>query len=286
MCQARAAADGRVAVGRFRDAVARSLLGRDELALVELARSDGAPVDSGQRLVVSWVRSSGEVVVPRTVAIDEAVCAAGHGQVVVLGAGLDTRPWRLPCLAGAVVYAVDHPASQADTARRAAGLPVLAGRLVDVPVDFSDGGLERELARAGHDPYAATTWVWEGVVPYLTRAQVSATTAAVAGRSAAGSVLVVNYQSRSAVTVVGRRLGRLLARLYRLDDPLADEPWKSLWSPASIQHLLLRHGFTVDRDQDLLTIATQIGSPTTRRRSLTSGRVLIAHRSTPPSLHT
>lgn len=283
MCQARAAADGRLAADRFEDPAARSLLREGELALVDLVRAGGTPDEWRQRLAVEWVRSCSEVVVPRTVAIDDAVRAADHAQVVILGAGLDTRPWRLACLRDAVVYVVDHPASQADTERRAAGLPVLARRLLLVPVNLSEGGLDQALAEAGHDAAVATTWVWEGVIPYLTRREVVATIATVASRSAAGSVLVANYQSRSAATVCGRHLGRLVARLFRVDNPLRDEPWRSLWTPAGIRKLLVGYRFTVDRDDDLRTIATRLGSPVTRRRSLSSGRVLVAHRSPSPS---
>jgi O-methyltransferase involved in polyketide biosynthesis len=73
VCHGRAAADDGLAVGRFSDPVALRLLADDE------------------RLAVEQVRACAEGVVPRTVAIDEAVRRAGHRQVVVLGAGLDTR---------------------------------------------------------------------------------------------------------------------------------------------------------------------------------------------------
>src|SRR5262245_24065452 len=53
--------------------------------------------------------------VARTRCIDDLVdAAAPHvGQVVVLGAGFDTRPHRLASLAGRRVFEVDHPATQA-----------------------------------------------------------------------------------------------------------------------------------------------------------------------------
>src|SRR4051812_28904965 len=48
----------------------------------------------------------------RTLAIDRVVRAdveRGVRQVVVLGAGLDARPYRMPELAQSVVFEVDHP---------------------------------------------------------------------------------------------------------------------------------------------------------------------------------
>src|ERR1700733_11060515 len=52
----------------------------------------------------------------RTRAIDEALCQAvkaGVHQLVILGAGLDARAWRMPELAETHVFEVDHPSTQA-----------------------------------------------------------------------------------------------------------------------------------------------------------------------------
>jgi hypothetical protein len=42
--------------------------------------------------------------------------------------------------------------------------------------------------------------------------------------------------------------------------------------------MLAEHGFPVEQDDDLLTIAGRLGSPATRRRSLAIGRVAVATR--------
>jgi len=278
VCQGRAAADGRLAVGRFADPVAVQVLRDDERRPVEQVRAGELPGDVRERLVVERVRAVAEGVVPRTVAIDDAVREAGNPQVVVVGAGLDTRPWRLAALREAVVFAVDHPASQADARARTAGLTPAAGRLEFVPVDLAADDLAGALARAGHDAGSPTTWVWEGVVPYLTDDEVRATVTAVAGRSAPGSVLVVQYQTRSWRATGGRRLSGLLMRLTRTDDPLAGEPWRSLWTPADMGRLLGENGFAVASDEDLLVLAGRLGSPATHRRSLANGRVAVARR--------
>lgn len=276
VCQGRAVADGRLAVGRFADPVAKQLLRAEERAAVERARSGVSPADQRERLAVESLAACAEVVVPRTVAIDDAIRAAAHHQVVIVGAGLDSRPWRLGALREAAVFAVDHPASQADARERSAGLVPISRSLELVAVDLARDPLEAALRRASHDPSAPTTWVWEGVVPYLTAPEVETTLAALAGRSAPGSVLAVHYQARSLVGVVGRRVAGLAARVARLDNPLADEPWRSLWTEAQLGELLARRGFGVRRDEDLLTIAERVGSPTRRRRSLSAGRLAIA----------
>jgi methyltransferase (TIGR00027 family) len=278
VCQGRAVADGLMAPNYFRDQIAALLLTPEERAVVERARDDTPPSATRERLVWERVRACAEGMVPRTVVIDDAVRGAGHRQLVVVGAGLDTRPWRLGELEDAEVFSVDHPVSQADCRRRADGLEPAARGVEFVPVDLGSEPLGLALSDAGHDPSAPTTWLWEGVVPYLRRDQVEATLGALTERSAAGSTLVVQYQDRSAIARVGRRLSAFAAHRAGLDDPLADEPWRSIWTAKAIAALLARHGFVVEQDEDFLTTATQIGSRTTHRRSLANGRVAIGTR--------
>jgi len=229
---------------------------------------------------VEAVRAVAQVVVPRTVVIDDAVAtavtAAAVTQAVVVGAGLDSRPWRLAALSDVTVFCVDHPASQADARDRARGLIPVAQRLVFIPVDLTTSQLDPALASAGHDRAAPTVWVWEGVVPYLARSDVEATVSALADRSAPGSVVVVNYQTPSLVATLGRWVAILVGRLFRVEPFTGDEPWRSLWTPADMAHLLAEHGFTTQRDVDLFQVAQAIGSPTRHSRSLRNGRVAIA----------
>jgi methyltransferase (TIGR00027 family) len=135
------------------------------------------------------VRASAEVIVSRTVAIDDAVRARPIQQLVIIGAGLDDRAWRMPELADVEVFEVDHPASQRDKRSRVGDLQPLAKSVRFVPVDFTRDRLDTALAPVGHRPEQATMWIWEGVVPYLSRAEVAATVQAVSSRSAAGSRL-------------------------------------------------------------------------------------------------
>ncbi|MER5527292.1 class I SAM-dependent methyltransferase [Streptomyces sp. NPDC002677] len=274
VCQGRAAADGRFAAGRFADPVAVRLLRAAERVPVDEVRAGKVPEGWQARVAYEGVRACAEVVAPRTVAIDEALRARPTGRLVILGAGLDTRAWRLPELARTDVWEVDHPASQQDKRARLAAaseLPTVARSVRFAPVDFAVDDLGAVLDAAGHDPSAPTTWLWEGVVPYLTRDEVRATVAALAARSAPGSVLVVNYQAPSARAAVGR----LLARVLR-SSMTSGEPWRSLWRPAQMAALLAEYGLRVVSDDDLLTLAHTLGSPAQRRSSLRSGRVTVA----------
>jgi methyltransferase (TIGR00027 family) len=273
VCQGRAAADGRDGVdAAFADPVAERLLRESERAVVAEVRAGRPPAGWAERTAYESVRACAELMVPRTVAIDAAVADRTRGQVVVLGAGLDSRAWRLAALADTDVWEVDQPASQQDKQARLAEAgepPVVARSVRFVPVDLAVDGLGAALDAAGHDPAAPTVWLWEGVVPYLTRDQVRATVAAVAARSAAGSALVVNYQAPSAKAT----LGRLLTRLLR-NSMTSGEPWRSLWKPPRMAALLAEHGLRVVSDRSLLDL--DAGPAHGRASSLRSGRVAVA----------
>ena len=318
VCQGRAVANGRLAPGRFSDPVAIQLLTAAELAVVTRARAEGLPKEGPERFLVEAVRACAEVMVPRTVLIDDLLVAAlaprhaGHGvdpdlgareapaaagddperhgdplspagagtahQVVLLGAGLDARPWRLAALAGSRVFSVDHPASQADMRRRSANVGEPVCDLRWVPVDLEQDPLGPMLASAGHDASLPTIWIWEGVVQYLTEADVTASLAAMARLSAPGSSLVVNYRTPSVAASLGRMLSGLFARISRVEDVLADEPWRSAFTPERLGALLVPHGFCAVQHEHLLDTARAIGTPTTRPRSLAATYVTRAIR--------
>ena len=123
----------------------------------------------------------------RTAAIDDSVSAsvaAGCEQLVILGAGLDGRAWRLEALRDVEVFEVDHPATQAEKRRRVARLAPRAREVRFVAVDFERQRLADRLAAAGHDATRATCWIWEGVTPYLVAPAIESTLHDIGDRSA------------------------------------------------------------------------------------------------------
>ncbi|MBX3273394.1 MAG: class I SAM-dependent methyltransferase [Sandaracinaceae bacterium] len=119
----------------------------------------------------------------RTRWFDDAVraaIAAGTSQVVLLGAGYDTRAMRL-AHDGVTYYEVDHPRTGA---HKRAALAALEGYAIDaaryVGCDFERQDFVEELAKAGFDAAQPAIVVWEGVTYYLTEAAVRATLARVA----------------------------------------------------------------------------------------------------------
>jgi methyltransferase (TIGR00027 family) len=182
----------------------------------------------------------------------------------------------MPELAGVPVFEVDQPASQQDKRDRAgelAGTPPTF-----VPVDFGRDRLDAALAAAGHRANRATTWIWEGVVPYLTEAQVAATVAALAGCSAPDSRLIVNFQTPALSATWGRLAARALMASTGRSSVWAREPWRSTWTPAAMAGLLAGQGYTVTRDEELHDTAVALATPIRHARSLGNSRVMVADR--------
>ena len=279
VCQGRATADGRYAVGRFSDPVSEELLDPPERALVDRVRAGDVPSKTAERMAYEMVRRCGMTMVSRTVAIDEVIRQHGAEQLVILGAGLDARAWRMPELSEVAVFEVDHSASQRDKLRRIRDRTPTALRVIPVDIDLATQPLSPALENAGFDRQVVSTWVWEGVVPYLTAGDVRSAVAQVAELCAAGSRLVVNYQAKSACVTFMRGAMRLMLRVTRQPDPLSGERWRSLWRPQTIQSLLRDNGFHVVSDDDLRTLAAELELPSDAGNSLRNGRVAVAVRS-------
>lgn len=114
-------------------------------------------------------------------------------QVVVLGAGYDTRAARLP-RADVTFFEVDHPATQAAKRARLAELP---GYPVDA-AHYTSCDFEREdpvarLAATGFRTDEPALVIWEGVVPYLTEAAVRATLTTLARGLSPRTLLVFDF---------------------------------------------------------------------------------------------
>lgn len=168
-----------------------------------------------------------------------AALADGFEAVVILGAGLDARPYRLPALRDARSYEVDLPAN---TTRKGKRLRALYGGVPDnvrlVPLDFELREPAAALAAAGHDAGARTLFLCEAVTQYLTDAAARRIFAFLA-TAATGSRLVFTYVPRDFLD--GRNLYGAPAA-YR--DFVVRRPlWKFGLEPRAVADFLADYGW-------------------------------------------
>ncbi|MFI0773517.1 class I SAM-dependent methyltransferase [Streptomyces sp. NPDC021212] len=128
----------------------------------------------------------------RTRVLDDFLLArarAGTSQVVLLGAGLDSRAYRLDWPPGCTVFEIDHGSVLAFKHRVLDGLGAMhrAERVTvaaDLRLDWAGA-----LTAASFDPARPTAWLAEGLLLYLPRAAEQLLIDTVDGLSAPGSAL-------------------------------------------------------------------------------------------------
>lgn len=138
----------------------------------------------------------------RTRYIDEALqtaIAKGVGQVVILGAGLDTRPYRITPHGKIKFFEVDMPAVQNYKKKIVAQhLGSLPDNVVFIPIDFNQQTLDEVFAGKGLDLSQPAFFIWEGVTQYISEEAVCNTLRFVA-QSAPGSTVVFTYVLKSVI---------------------------------------------------------------------------------------
>ncbi|MFG1927590.1 class I SAM-dependent methyltransferase [Cryptosporangium sp. NPDC048952] len=237
----------------FSDSYARLFLPRGYRVAAGVARFRPVGRRLEQYIDARWGGPRGSAVA-RTRLIDDWVDDAvsrGARQLLVLGAGFDSRAHRLPALSSVDVFEVDHPATQASKQR------ILAGRTRSdvrfVPVDFLYDDLGSALASAGFSPTVQTVVVWEGVTNYLTAAAVDVTLRYLGGIR--GEV-IFTYVDKAV-------LDGGVADAWRGAVTAVGEPWTFGFDPASLADYLRERGLTLVEDVSTRDAAQRYQRPQT-----------------------
>jgi len=140
----------------------------------------------------------------------------GIDQLIILGAGLDSRAYRLEQLRSSVkVFEVDHPATQWEKIEKLKKiLGELPQHVVFVSINFNDESLEK-LFDFGYDNQQKTLFIWEGVTHYLTAEAVARTLQFVSWNAANGSSIIFDYVEASALTTSHKRGEILRMQRYK-----------------------------------------------------------------------
>jgi methyltransferase (TIGR00027 family) len=199
----------------------------------------------------------------RTRVIDDTLQQAvkdGARQVVILGAGYDSRAYRFQhMLRSTKVFEVDFPPTQEYKKLRVhevLGQP--PKNVAFVPIDFSKDDLGMALRAAGYEAERKTVFIWEGVTYYILESGVDSTLRFVAEHSAPGSIIVFDYEYERAVR--GNHNDESLKQIYaRLS--AWGEPHIFGMPNDSAQEFVTKRG---------LTVVADLGPKELTRRYLTS----------------
>ncbi len=164
----------------------------------------------------------------------------GLDQVVILGAGLDTRAYRIPCIETTRVFEVDHPATQAVKRKRLKKVvDPLPDHVTFVPVDFNTQSLGEQLQAGGYIERFKTLFIWQGVTYYLTPQGVDGTLGLIANHSGPGSAVIFDYSDSAYLQDMQHGEVRRMRRAARV----TGEKWVFGIPSGQIEPFLLQRGF-------------------------------------------
>lgn len=224
------------------DEYAPVFLSRGSRMLRRALIASGSALRTAERMSLAGLATSG---LCRYRFIDEHLLASlpDVEQVLILGAGYDTRAYRFATEIGPrPVFEVDLPPLSRRKAAVVAARSDLFGHasVHRVEIDFRAQSLPDRLAGSGFLPGAPTFVAWEGVSMYLTRDAVNGTLAALASVCGSGSVLAMDFWQR-----VGGPAWRAVRMRAERGMDLIGEPIGFALPTTAVGGLFAAHGFTV-----------------------------------------
>lgn len=174
--------------------------------------------------------------------------ANGLEQVVILGAGLDSRGYRFRnSLPKVTFFEVDLPAAVARKKELViAAVGELPTTVVYVPVDYRSEKIDGALRRAGYDRKRSTLFICEQVTRYIEATAVDGIMSFIAANAAPGSQLVFDYIPEDIVK--GDFTVYPWARLQSVRMAAYGYPWKFGIAPDKAAKFSIDRGFSVISD--------------------------------------
>ncbi len=125
----------------------------------------------------------------------------GLEQLVIFGAGYDTRAYRIEELKEKVkVFEVDHPGTQSFKMEKIKEIfDSIPEHVVFVPVDFEKETFSKKLFSKGYNRSLKTLFIMEGLLMYITPKSIAETLSFIAENSGKGSAVIFDYFPESVV---------------------------------------------------------------------------------------
>jgi len=208
----------------------------------------------------------------RTRYIDDLVRSAldeGFEQMVFLGSGLDSRPYRIAGMNRICVYELDHPETQKWKVNRLERiLGKIPPRVVFAPTDFNRMELERILAEANFNGKHKTFIVLEGLTQYLKAESVDSIFRYLSKTVTSGFRVVFSYVHRGIIEGKPEfeNTGNLMFHLKRLG-----EPWIFGMVPDEVASYLDKFGLELVEHLDASKIKKRYLKPLGRQMNVFAG---------------
>ena len=195
--------------------------------------------------------------------------------VVNLGAGFDTRAFRLQALAEVPIWEVDQPQNiDAKRARLEKVFQEAPTHVTLVPIDFDHEDLATVLASHGYTPEKKTFFIWEGVTQYVTEGGIRATFDFLANVPA-GSRLVFTYTPRDFIDGENFYGQEYLYKQMLLKDKI----WLFGIDPENVGDFLGEYGWRVLEHLSYEELGERYVKPTGRElKSMAIERIVLAKR--------
>lgn len=186
--------------------------------------------------------------IARTKYIDDLLQSTitnGVKQVIILGAGFDTRALRLPFLESIPVIEIDHPnTSNFKTTTYKNRIGPLSKNIEFYQIDFNKQSLEGLAEQNNFDFTKPTTVIWEGVTNYLTEDAIKSTFGFIS-KFTKNSHVIFTYVHKKILEDPSSFLGgeKLLADLDKLE-----EKWTFGFQPEELSNYLKSFDMMVIED--------------------------------------
>jgi methyltransferase (TIGR00027 family) len=190
-----------------------------------------------------------EFIIARTAFFDHMVEHAlreNIPQIVFLGAGYDSRPYRFgDLITNTRIFELDSTPTQQHKRKllHRAGIRI-PNQVVFTSINFNTDDIGDVLTKAGFMKEQKTLFVWEGVTYYLSAVVIDATLNAMKMNSPAGSAVCFDYASRSSEKLYNEDIKKLREMMQ---SQYPGEPTLFRIQEGEIQSFLLERGYTIEK---------------------------------------
>jgi len=215
-----------------------------------------------------------EHLISRTRFIDDLIekCAAKKfEQYVILGAGYDSRAYRLNLPSGLKIFEVDQAEVQERKLSKLSDDVSNSENITFVSVDFNIQSLKEQLLINGFDKSKSTIFTLEGVSQYITKKALNSTLNELSLLTKnSNSILFISYVNillrKDPIACFGKgfvKCERKAALIQNLS-ARSGEPWISLYSSEEIKDLLSQNGYLLKEDKTLADLNSKYFTPIKR----------------------